>query len=171
MNDKRQEQAVKRVSVFNHALRRIQIYKRNFRSWYWKMFLGSVGKGLKLYGKVAFNEAEHIYIGNNVSINEGVVFNVRYDGKVVISDNVMVSSGVIMNSIGLVFDKSKSEKDHFGQTIIIKSGTWICAGAIITPGITIGENCIIGAGSVVTKNVPDNETWVGVPARFLKNNE
>ncbi len=50
---------------------------------------------------------------------------------------------------------------------LVKSGATIGANATILPGITIGRNATIGSGSVVTKNVPDNETWAGVPARKI----
>lgn len=155
---------------FKYLYRKNSTIKKTLRGWYWKHFLGSAGSDLKIYGRVSFNEAEHVYVGKNVSINEGVVFNVRYDGKVEIGDNVHLSSGVTLNAIGLVFDPGKTYKNHFGKNLKIKSDTWIGAGAIINPGVTIGENCVIGAGSVVINDIPDNETWVGVPAHFLKKN-
>ncbi len=52
--------------------------------------------------------------------------------------------------------------------VIIKSGAWINPGSIITPGVTIGENSIVSAGSVVTQDVPDNCVVVGNPARVVK---
>jgi UDP-2-acetamido-3-amino-2,3-dideoxy-glucuronate N-acetyltransferase len=50
---------------------------------------------------------------------------------------------------------------------VVKTGAVIGAGAVILPGVTIGEKAMIGAGAVVTKDVPANETWVGNPARKL----
>lgn len=52
--------------------------------------------------------------------------------------------------------------------IHIKEGAWIGSFAIILGGVTIGKHSVIGAGAVVTKDVPDYEVWVGVPARFIK---
>ena len=52
--------------------------------------------------------------------------------------------------------------------IVIKNGAWVASGVIICAGVTIGENAVIGAGSVVTKDVPDNEFWAGQPAKFIK---
>lgn len=52
--------------------------------------------------------------------------------------------------------------------IRILDGAWIASRVIICAGVTIGENAVIGAGSVVTRDVPANEFWAGVPARFIK---
>jgi maltose O-acetyltransferase len=54
------------------------------------------------------------------------------------------------------------------KPIVIKDGAWIASGVIICPGVTIGENSVIGAGSVVTRDVPDNCFYAGIPARFVK---
>lgn len=55
--------------------------------------------------------------------------------------------------------------------VTIDDYSWVGAGSVILPKLKIGKNVIIGAGSVVTKNIPDNEVWVGNPAKFLKENE
>lgn len=66
--------------------------------------------------------------------------------------------------------KGKERQDSIESApITIKNGAWIASGSIILPGVTIGENSVVGAGSVVTKNVLDNELWAGVPAKFIKN--
>ena len=52
--------------------------------------------------------------------------------------------------------------------VVIKNGVWVASGVIICPGVTLGENSVIGAGSVVTRDVPDNEFWAGIPCKFIK---
>lgn len=65
--------------------------------------------------------------------------------------------------------KGKERQDSIlRKPITIKDGAWICSRVIIFGGVTIGENAVIGAGSVVTHNVPDNEMWFGIPAVFHK---
>ena len=54
------------------------------------------------------------------------------------------------------------------KPITIKDGAWIASGVIILGGVTIGKNSVVGAGSLVTKDIPDNELWFGSPARFHK---
>ncbi len=60
-----------------------------------------------------------------------------------------------------------SGKSEWG-TIVIKDFSAIGAGATIVTGVTIGSNALVGAGSVVTKDVPDREVWCGNPAKFLR---
>lgn len=54
------------------------------------------------------------------------------------------------------------------KPVTIKDGAWIASGVIILPGVTIGKNAVVAAGSVVTKDIPDNEMWIGQPARYHK---
>lgn len=54
------------------------------------------------------------------------------------------------------------------KPVTIKDGAWIASGVIILPGITVGENAVVGAGSVVTKDIPDNEFWAGNPCKFIR---
>ena len=56
----------------------------------------------------------------------------------------------------------------WAEPVKIGSGCWICANVVILPGVTIGDNCVIGAGSVVTKSIPDNSVAVGNPCRVLR---
>ncbi len=118
-------------------------------------------------------------IGNNCNIN----FNVFIENDVVIGDNVTVKSGVQLWDGMIVednvfigpnvtftndkFPRSKQYPDMFQKTIV-KKGASIGAGSVILCGIQIGENAMIGAGSVVTKNVPANELWFGNPAKFIR---
>jgi acetyltransferase-like isoleucine patch superfamily enzyme len=59
-------------------------------------------------------------------------------------------------------------KSLIGKPIVIKNNAWIGASATILPGITVGENSIVGAGSIVTKDVPDNTMVAGNPAKYMK---
>jgi len=54
------------------------------------------------------------------------------------------------------------------KPVTLEDGVWVASYAIILPGVTIGKNAVIGAGSVVTKNVPAGELWAGNPAKFIK---
>lgn len=102
-----------------------------------------------------------VIIGDNVTIKPGVQM---WDG-LRIEDNVFIGPNVTFTNDR--YPRSKEYPKEFQQTII-KKGASIGANATILGGITIGEKALIGAGSVVTKNVPANELWVGNPARKLK---
>ncbi|MDE5882799.1 MAG: N-acetyltransferase [Muribaculaceae bacterium] len=102
-----------------------------------------------------------VAIGNNVTIKSGVQV---WDG-VILEDNVFVGPNVTFTN-----DRHPRSKntDWRQEGILVKRGATIGANSTLLPGITIGENAMIGAGSVVTKDVPANELWLGNPARFIK---
>lgn len=102
-----------------------------------------------------------IKIGNNVTIKCGVQI---WDG-IEIEDDVFIGANVTFTNDK--YPKSKNPDWTLLRTKICK-GASIGAGSTILPGITIGTNAIVGAGSVVTKSIPDNELWLGNPARFVR---
>lgn len=119
---------------------------------------------------------EKAVIGKNCNIN----FNVFIENQVVIGDNVTIKPGVqiwdgmtvednvfIGPNVTFTNDKNPKSKNKDFQLLktVVKSGASIGANATILPGITIFENAVIGAGSVVTKDVPASETWFGNPAK------
>jgi acetyltransferase-like isoleucine patch superfamily enzyme len=105
-----------------------------------------------------------VKIGNNVTIKCGVQV---WDG-IEIEDNVFIGPNVTFTNDK--HPKSRNENWEIKKTII-KKGASIGANATILPGLVIGENTIIGAGSVVTKNVENNNIVVGNPAKSIKNKE
>ena len=82
-----------------------------------------------------------------------------------LEDNVFVGPNATFTND--LFPKSKNSNWKLSKTFV-KRGASIGANATIICGVTIGENAMIGAGSVVTKDVPANEVWVGNPAKFLR---
>ena len=119
---------------------------------------------------------EKAVIGKNCNIN----FNVFIENQVIIGDNVTIKPGVqiwdgmtvednvfIGPNVTFTNDKNPKSKNKDFQLLktVVKSGASIGANATILPGITIFENAIIGAGSVVTKDVPAGEIWFGNPAK------
>lgn len=102
-----------------------------------------------------------VIIGNNVTVKCGVQL---WDG-VTVEDNVFIGPNVTFTND--LYPRSKQYPEKFYKTII-KKGASIGANSTIVCGHTIGENAMIGAGSVVTKDVPAGEVWYGNPARYVK---
>ena len=102
-----------------------------------------------------------VKIGDNVKIKPGVQI---WDG-ITIEDDVFIGPNVTFTND--LFPRSKNKTFDLKRTLI-KKGVSIGANATLLAGITIGENTLIGAGSVVTKDVPANEIWMGNPAKFHK---
>lgn len=110
---------------------------------------------------------KHVRLGNYVYAN----FNLTLvdDGNIDIGDNVMFAPNVtVITATHPVLPSLREKGLQFNVDVKICSNVWIGAGAIIMPGITVGENSVVGAGSVVTKDVPPNTVVVGNPARVLR---
>lgn len=111
-----------------------------------------------------------IRIGNNCHI--GYYFTLLNASKVYIGDNVLFASHVLVTSENHGVDP-ESELAYVDQrlsasSVSIGDGCWIGEKVCILPGVTIGKKCIIGAGSVVTKSIPDYSIAVGNPAKVIK---
>ena len=92
--------------------------------------------------------------------------------SIIIEDEVLMGSGIHIYIHNHKFDNPNIPLIDQGynpdKQVVLKKGCWIGANTIILPGVTIGENTVIGAGSVVTKSIPDRVVAVGVPAKVIK---
>ena len=98
-----------------------------------------------------------VFIGNNVTVKSGVYL---WDG-IVVEDDVFIGPNVTFTNDK--YPKSKVYPEKFQKTLI-KSGASIGANSTILGGVTIGENAMIGAGSLVNKDIPSGQLWYGSPA-------
>ena len=111
------------------------------------------------------NYGKHTKIGKNVFINFDCVF---LDlGGITIEDNVLIAPKVSLLSEEHPISSENRESLIPGH-IHIKKNAWIGAGATILPGVTVGENAVVAAGAVVSKDVPANTVVGGIPAKFIK---
>lgn len=102
-------------------------------------------------------------IGDRVTIHD----NSHITSHIVIEDDVFIGPGIVTgNTRHIVHGRSAMQLDLKGP--IIRRAARIGLGSKLAPGIEIGENAEIGVGSVVLKDIPPRQTWVGVPARFLR---
>ncbi|WP_240733075.1 DapH/DapD/GlmU-related protein [Jeotgalibacillus sp. S-D1] len=107
---------------------------------------------------------KNITIGKNVFFNTGCSFQDR--GGIVIGDGTMIGMNVTIATLnhGLPLE---TRNTTFSSPVVIGKNGWIGSNATILPGVTIGNNAVVAAGAVVTKDVPDNTVVAGVPAKFV----
>lgn len=104
-------------------------------------------------------------VGKGVFINFGCTF--LDQGGITLEDGVFIGPGA------QILTEAHPEQPEFRHTllirpVVVRRKAWIGAGAIILPGVTVGENAIVAAGAVVTKDVPDNTLVAGVPAGIIR---
>lgn len=143
---------------------------------YREMF-GSIGEDVYIDIDFRCEYGRNIHIGNKVIVNMNCTF--LDNGRINIGNKVMIAPDVKIftatHSVRLSermperIVKGASICDTIAHPVTIEDGAWIGGGSIILPGVTIGNNTVIGAGSVVTKNIPENSIAVGNPCRVIKN--
>ena len=111
------------------------------------------------------NFGRSICLGKNVFINHACSF--LDIGGITIEDDVQIGPRVNLTSENHPVDPA-DRKTLIPNPIIIKRNAWIGAGATILPGVTIGENSIVAAGAVVSRDVPPNTIVAGIPAKVVK---
>jgi acetyltransferase-like isoleucine patch superfamily enzyme len=110
-------------------------------------------------------------IGDRVVIGSGA--NIRAAGGVIaIGNNALLGQKVSLIAANHVLDNKAPYRDlpwdEEKTDVILEENVWIGTGAIILPGCTVGRNSVVAAGSVVTKSIPPNQLWAGVPAKLLR---
>lgn len=122
-----------------------------------------MGEGTKINPPLQVNLGNQIKIGRNCSIMYN--FFCMSAGGVTIEDDVLIAANVSLVSNSHDF---KERQILTCKPIVIKRNVWIGAGATILPGVTIGENSIVAAAAVVTKDVPPHTLVAGVPAKIIR---
>ncbi len=109
---------------------------------------------------------KNISIGKNVFINTGCHF--QDQGGITIGDGTLIGHNVTLATLnhGFIPDDRGT---LYPSPIRIGKNVWLGANVTIVPGITVGDNVIVAAGAVVTKDIPDNMVAAGVPAKIIKN--
>ena len=110
---------------------------------------------------------KHVHFGKCVYANFN--FTAVDDTHIYVGDYTMFGPNVILASAGHpILPKLRTQAYQYNMPVHIGKNCWLGAGVIVLPGVTIGDNTVIGAGSVVTKDIPSNVVAVGNPCRVLR---
>lgn len=126
---------------------------------------GKIAESVTIFTPFHTNYGRNISIGENVFINHDCSF---LDlGGITIDDGVMIAPKVVISSEGHPISIEERNKLTVGR-VHIKRNAWIGANVTILPGVTVGENSVVAAGAVVSKDIPDNVVVGGIPAKIIK---
>ena len=132
-----------------------------------KDIMGSLGDNGWIEPPLHVAYGTHIHIGNHFYANFNLT--VVDDATVTIGNNVMIAPNVTLATAGHPIDPDiRITGQQFSLPIVIEDNVWLGTGVIVNPGVTIGRNSVIGAGSVVTKSIPPDVVAAGVPCRVLR---
>ena len=129
--------------------------------------------GIKHKENIYFEPPFHCEYGNHIEVGENFYANVNCImldvGKITIGDNVLFGPNVSIYTAGHpIHPESRNSGYEYGIPVTIGSNVWIDGSCVILPGVSIGNNVVIGAGSVVTKDIPDNVCAAGNPCRVIR---
>ncbi len=163
----------------------------------WKFVIqmdgGSIGKNLCCFGQTVLMQSSRgsLHIGNDVRILRNATINTIQKGRIEIGNNVhigessmisayqhiRIGNDVLIGPHNIIVDLAHGKEaldipmrlqPLEGKPIVIENDVWISSNCVILPGVTLGTGCVIGAGAIVTKDVPRYAVMAGVPARVIK---
>jgi acetyltransferase-like isoleucine patch superfamily enzyme len=120
----------------------------------------------RLIPPVYCDQGVNIRLGRNVFINQGCTLNDI--GDITIGDEVFIGPRVSLITSGHPVDPALRRRQIVAAPIVIERGVWLCTGATVLHGVTVGEDSVVAAGAVVTRDVPSGVVVGGVPARVLR---
>lgn len=129
--------------------------------------LGALPDGIHITPPFHCDYGQGIRFGRNFYANSGCT--ILDGGAVTIGDNVLFAPNVALYTVNHPLDATlRSETWEHTAPITIGNNVWLGGNVVVLPGVSIGDNCVIGAGSVVTKDIPANSLAVGNPCRVLR---
>lgn len=154
------------TNIFYMLMELLPSFARNL---IFKLVFKKIGRNCLLDYKTYFRYPSRISLGDNVTINRDCALYASYmvEGvEIRIGNNVALSPHVRIYAA--THDYTDLSLPDTAASVIIEDYAWIGGGAIILPGVTIGEGAVIGAGSIVSRSVPPYSVAIGNPARVIK---
>ena len=161
--DKKSMEMMARDAQLNQKLNLALPYTEEYFSIMKELFYNQIGENSVVNNQLTVVVPKNVKIGNGVTVMNGALMMAA--GGITIEDKVMIAANVqlISNNHDPYIREILTCKP-----ILIKYGAWVGAGATILPGVTVGKYAIIGANSVVNKDIPDYAVAVGSPAKVIK---
>jgi len=158
---------VKRAMAVTTALNRLTFNDaKEVRALFSELIGKTVDAGFVLIPPFYATGGANTRVGRNVFVNQNCTF---YDlGGLDIADDVMIGPNVSLITSGHPLEPSQRRAFVVAKPIVVERNVWIATGATIIGGVTIGENSVVAAGSVVTRDVPPNTLVAGNPARIIR---
>jgi acetyltransferase-like isoleucine patch superfamily enzyme len=152
----------------------------------------TLGPRVRVWGRPRVSNCGKLYIGDRVrfsSVVSTLELGVDRDGTLEIGDRVLINHGCSIGATKLVrigdrcnigsqvilmdssfhdLDPARRDQQPAPAPVILESNVWLAARVIVLPGVTIGENSVVGAGSVVTRDIPPNVLAAGMPAKVIR---
>ena len=151
--------------IFNFTQNYFKSVKQEYNLYiYSKKNNCSIGQNINFLGPLG-----NISIGKNTTINSFANFRFK-NAKINIGDDCLIARNVTILTQSYEIDNKEeiSLDDMIIKDVYIGSNVLLGSNVVIMPGVSISNNSVIGAGSVVTKNIGDSEVWAGVPAKFIR---
>ena len=133
---------------------------------YLKSKLGYCADGVVIHKDVSIRNPEKVSIGKNTHVGEKV--HIGGGGKVIIGEWCQIANNVIIATANHNMNGERYCGNVSYEDVYIGNNVWIACNAIILPGVKIGDNSVIAAGAVVTKDVSSDTVVAGVPAEFIR---
>jgi acetyltransferase-like isoleucine patch superfamily enzyme len=150
------------------------LFFKPFRIWFQKKKIKRIGMNSEIRPYATILGTENIIIGDRVIIPPYTLLSTMPNDRlstITIESDVLLGPNVSIYSSTHKFENPLVPIKDQGYTInavTLKTGCWIGINSVILPGITIGRNAVVGAGSIVTKDVPDFAVAAGVPAKIIR---
>ena len=157
-------------------LTHVLLHSRKLGNWLCHNKFGSFAEGAEFRAGAYAVNTDRIHIGKKVVIRPGTMLFASQNGniarQITIGDYALIGAGVHIYVSNHCFNDPTTAIYHQGhdevKPVSLGEGCWIGANAILLPGVQIGKNAVVGAGSVVTRNVPDYAVYAGNPARCIR---
>ena len=146
--------------------RKYDKYLNRFRIWKLRLFGAKVGRGVRSYGKIILHgDPRKLTIGEGTELSTHVLLNCK--DRLTIGKGVQLSAFVQIHTASLDLTQPPPRK-HVSEPVVIEDHVWLASSVVVSPGVTIGNNSCVAAGSIVVRDVKPGWLYGGVPAKPIK---